>query len=375
MVIKKEIRTRKSQYMLKVLSIVKPWMMAWMCVAAPLMSQNSPSTGVVSSENDTGSFQRMMAGYNAPSSLGLNASWDIFVTGSFIYWQPSEDNLALGVPSNMTSMALPYYGTVVNMDFGFKPGLKVGLGADVRRDHWVLYSEYTWLQSTDRKSFSAAGSNLAINYWAHPNRYTTFLTTVSGEWQVHLNLLDLVLQRSYFVGSQLTFTPFFGLRAAWIDQQYLTENTEQTTLLVYQTFQKSTSWGVGPRTGLDADWLLGYGIRFYGKTMADLLYTQYGRHIVYQNPSTPSTMEDINVHEYGIETLRSHAEIELGFGWGSSLSRDRMYIDLAAGYDFQVFWRQNMFIEYVDNVSISDYVARDGNLYLQGLTASLRLDF
>lgn len=361
--------------MLNLLSKAKPWVVASMLAATSLFGQNAPKKGAMQNQNTMTQDQMMMSGYNAPSRIDVCGSWDVYATGSFIYWQPSEDNIELGASTNNGSLTLPYAGTIVNMDYGFKPGFKVGLGLDVDRDNWTVFSQYTWLQSNDSQSIETTSNTIATNYWTHPLRSTTLLNSVNGKWHVSFDLVDLVLQRSYYVGNQLTFTPYFGGRAAWINQKYTTTSHETIANIDYQTKQKVSSWGVGARTGLDADWLLGYGIRFYGKTALDVIYTQYSKHFVMSNPSTPSTMNDVNLHEYGVGALRPHSELELGFGWGSYFDNNNWHIDLSAGYDFQVFWEQNMFVTFVDTTDVGRVSPLGGNLYLQGLTVDMRLDF
>ncbi len=375
---------QKSKFMLNLLSKAKPWVVASMLAATSLFGQSTPQKGAAQGRNQNsmqgqnGMMQsQMMSGYNAPSSIDVCSSWDVFTTGSFIYWQASEDNLQLGINSDMTgSQALPLNGTIINMDFGFKPGFKVGLGMNMGRDNWTLYSEYTWLQTNNSASFTEDDSQIALSLWTIPARsLSSELHSISGKWHLHLNLLDLVLQRNYYVGSQLTFSTYFGGRAAWINQKYHTTQTETTGSVSFDTSQKSESWAVGARAGLDADWLLGYGIRFYGKTAFDALYTQYGRHAEIDNPTIAT--KDVNLHEYAINTIRPHSEIELGFGWGSYFDNNNWHIDLAAGYNFQVFFDQNMFIQFVgeSGSGVGSVVTRGGNLYLQGLTTSVRLDF
>ncbi|MDE3046910.1 MAG: hypothetical protein KGI83_01020, partial [Verrucomicrobiota bacterium] len=77
-------------------------------------------------------------------------------------------------------------------------------------------------------------------------------------------------------------------------------------------------------------------------------------------------------------TLRSHMDLELGFGWGMYLDCNNWYIDLAAGYGFQVFYDQNMFRRYVESgtgAASANSLVPGGNLYVHGLTATATLDF
>jgi hypothetical protein len=83
------------------------------------------------------------------------------------------------------------------------------------------------------------------------------------------------------------------------------------------------------------------------------------------------------VRQKDIDYLRTHLELELGFGWGSYFDNNNWHIDLSAGYALQVFFDQNMFRHFeTGNHRTTAYSSLPhGNLYVQGLTATARLDF
>ena len=39
----------------------------------------------------------MIPAYNATARIDVRGSWDIYTTGSYIFWQPREENLELGI--------------------------------------------------------------------------------------------------------------------------------------------------------------------------------------------------------------------------------------------------------------------------------------
>src|SRR5690606_20319167 len=125
------------------------------------------------------------------------------------------------------------------------------------------------------------------------------------------------------------------------------------------------------------------GLRFIGDASASLLFTQYTE--VSQNVQSPDTQvvdgEDfrfpINLKIHNYNTLRPNLDLSLGLGWGSYFGCRRIHWDLAATYDFAIFWEQNM-MRYLANMSADSFAhpsTTPGNLYIQGLTVKTELEF
>jgi hypothetical protein len=138
----------------------------------------------------------------------------------------------------------------------------------------------------------------------------------------------------------------------------------------------SNSWAVGPRVGLNGNWHLGYGTRFIGDANASLLYTRYTK--VSQNVDSPDAEAlpvVMKLDDFG--ALRPNLDFSVGFGWGSYFGCRRFYADLAATYDFNIFWEQNM-MRHLADLTADATAHPDGaaaNLFLQGLTVKARFDF
>jgi hypothetical protein len=254
-----------------------------LCISALLLSASSLSAAVGACR-PINSFEQghelkqsqMAAAYNAPARIDVRGSWDVYFTGSYIYWQPSEENLELGISNASAAVALPVNGNVVDMNFKYKSGFQVALGIFSDLNNWDALAQYTWL--TGRHSSRANGPQDGglIPFWGHPANKETSVASGKSRWRLNIDFLDLNLGLSCYVGTRLTFRPFFGARAAWIDQKYKATYTPGGTAVVpYQIRNTTTSWGLGPEVGLDTSWLLGWGIRFIGKAEADLLFTRY----------------------------------------------------------------------------------------------------
>ena len=319
---------------------------------------------------------QMTAAYNATARIDVRGSWDLYTTGSYIFWQPREENLELGISNASSANALPINGKVVNMNFHYKSGVKAGIGIYSDRDNWDAYGEYTWL--TGRHSSSSNGPLYGgvVPFWGHPANIALLPSPiVSGKskWRLELNIGDVQLARSYYVGTKLTFRPFFGARAAWINQIYSATYTLESAQ-TYPMRYSSHSWGAGPEVGIGSNWLLGYGIRLIGSAETDVLFTRYNL-FIQEKYCDDSSTDAIYLHQCHLFYLRPHTDLEFGLGWGTYLSNHNYHFDLSATYGFQVFWNQNMFRNFVNDVAVGKSLAPSGDLYIHGVTGTARFDF
>lgn len=324
-------------------------------------------------------------GYNAPSRTAVQRCWDVYSTASFIYWNPTQENMELGIVSNTSNASYAVNGNIVNLDFKYQPGFKVGLGMNLDWDHWDTYLEYTWLRGNHKTHTSLTPSGTKILYptWQIPDASAPKYYDGKENWQLHMDLLDLELARHYSVGTQLSFRPYFGARAAWIRQDIHVDYLNVTSIALSRKnvyiIEKSHSWAVGPRIGLTSDWMLGKCFKIYGDGSLDILYTQY-TNLSFSQKATSANGTVISGSLYSIKQkddhhLRAHLDLELGFGWGTYFADNKWHIDFIAGYEYQVFFNQNMFRSFVDDQALGKAISPHGNLYIHGLTATARLDF
>lgn len=359
-----------------------PWITASLCAASSIFGQNCEPQKCQPVQCkpkccDPVPEVTLMPGYNQCSRIDVRCGWDVFTTGSFTYWQPVQDNMELGVVYD-TADSPNRFGNVVNADFDYKPGFKVALGMDFDRDCWETMLEYTWFRSQHSTSttLSTSGTDALLPLWVSP--VASFFYAGKEKWRLNMDFLDWQLARSYYVGTKLTFRPFFAARAAWIRQNVDVEYTNSVST-GSSTFvdKRSHSWAIGPRAGLNASWMIGDGFRFYGNGAGDILFTQYTKlSTKEQSVSAAGVAGGIfRVTQKKLNTLRTHLDLELGLGWGSYLDCNKWHIDFSAGYGFQVFFDQNMFRHFTDDIGVTTSNTPNGNLYVHGLTATARLDF
>lgn len=310
--------------------------------------------------------------YNHSARIDTRCSWDVFVWGKFLYWQPREEGLdivSFHADNNGNTTGL------IEMNFDYKPGFKVGAGANFDHDEWVGYAEYTWLHLTDSMSATAPdGGHLnAGPLWL--NNLTNDGLSVNAKWNLKLDYLDAGLSRPYYLGRRLTIAGFCGARAAWLRQRVSGTFVAQLVAPFFplDTDSRSKSWRIGPRAGLMSFWNLGCGFNLTGNIAMNILYTDYKiKYVADQflnGVFTPNAFDA----KIKIKYLRPWAEMGLGINWGTYLNQDRFHLDFSAEYDFHVLWSENVLIGYP--IRMGNLPFNPTDLYIHGLTLTARFDF
>lgn len=359
----------------------KIWMAASLIAASSLFAQQDRCKPQKSFEQGHELVQtQMMAGYNAPARIDVRGSWDVYASADFIYWYVTEDNLELGINYSQGPATATTVGNVVNADFSYKPGFKVGLGMNFDHDNWDACLGYTWLHGSIGTSATATQNPTAslLPIHASPDIIEgtgNAMNSGSNNWRYKFDFLDGEMARAYYVGTRLSFRPYFGVRAAWIRQRYVENFSTTDSSIAYTSWQNTASWAVGPRVGVNTNWMLGCGFRMIGNATGDLLFTRYCAKAT-ENRLAAGVIEESNsLDQHGINTLRPHAGLDFGFGWGTYFDNNNWHFDLAATYGFQAFWDQNMFRQFVDGTAVATSFAPNGNLFIHGLDVAIRFDF
>lgn len=346
----------------------------------------------------------LMGGYNATASVDVCNSWDFYFTADFLYWQAREDGLAYGVTSNFSPTALnafggslvgdpPVDGVVLNSDFDWHPGVKIGAGIDFERDNWDIYAEWTHLVSHNKAASLAPAGGFIYPTLVFP-KVPVSSQRATLSWKLIYNTIDLNLGRTYYVGKKLTFRTHAGVRGAWFRQSYnasyddiivptiVAGDTEFVPVGNDSVYSKFDSWSVGARLGVNTNWLLGCGFRLFGDVAASLLYMDFDTEKKETCPVfntlilgvSPDRVLGSVKDDKGYGQVRPNMDAGLGLGWGSHFDNSNWYIDFAVSYDFNYWWDANGDLFFVDDFTPGKFVT-GGNLCLHGGTFTMRLDF
>jgi len=360
-------------------------------IADAMQPQNTSLTPLELNQGDR-PLGNKAAHYNPTAQVHLDQDHAVFATVSYLYWNAEQDGMDLATTgSNVISNGNPTVvktgvkGKTITQDFPYNSGYKVGLGYNFENtDEWTLRADLTGLYQTNHTSHSAPTSTtgvgvLALTNWfyqASAVNQNPACTHLSSRWHLGLNWFDLSVSRAFYQGSKFTVSPFGGIRNSWISQS-VKINIDDTVNFPdapdSHSHNKLSSWGIGPRVGIDGRFLLGAGWRLQGNVGASLLFTKYGTLSHSEAPLLDGgSTVSYNMNNY--TCLRSMFETNLGLGWGTYLSHNRYHLDLSATYDFNYMWNQNM-LRTLNEINIIGNSGGGLDLSLQGLTISAYFHF
>ncbi|PIR08961.1 hypothetical protein COV53_00235, partial [Candidatus Gottesmanbacteria bacterium CG11_big_fil_rev_8_21_14_0_20_37_11] len=228
------------------------------------------------------------AAYNYSARIDTRNPYNIFFDASFVYWQPIQENMELGIIDTF-SASDNLNGKVIDLGAKYKPGFKVGVGRYFDHDDWDWHGEYTWFHCTQHKTKEFSDVSFSANTVIFPmwgsataarDLSSNVYTSGSENWRLMMDIGEADLGRRFYVGKNLIIRPNVGVRGAWIDQKVKITYVNPPTFILGVTDTntitcKSKSWSAGLKSGVDADWKLGAGFRFYSSAEADLLFTNY----------------------------------------------------------------------------------------------------
>jgi len=332
-----------------------------------IMMENHTNQGHMRSECD------MVPGYNAPGRTDVCGKWDFFGSASFILWQPRPTNIALGNRDALTHEFVnpPQPGlradlSNITMGFEYKPGFKLAFGTSFPHDNWGGLLEYTWLQSTVRKSASQALPGHIEIPWISGDNFNGTLASSSNKWKFHYNCLDASIVRTGYVGTRFLLTPYTGLRFVSMYQKMDVDfivRPNTTITFPGSTTTKTDSWFLGPRAGMLADWLLSPHFRMIGETALSLLYGHYDEKFEqYGNLATLTQGLAVKTR-FTFDNFVPNLDLGFGFGYGRYVNSNKQHLDFVLRYDFLYYWDASHLIPTI------------GAVILQGLTATFKVDF
>ena len=352
---------------------------------------------------DKAEKQEMLQGYNKPARVDTKGKWDLNINVSFLYRYAVEKGLEI---ADFTSRRIPPDGSliineqIIKMDYDYHPAFKIGAGLGSTFDDWDINFYYTRYHSTDSKS-EATDPDLAwiTDYqYLQPVWVMIFLLApteirghyAKGQWKLKTDILDFELGRCAYAGKKISIHPYICLRSGRIDQKYYNEFIGTSTSGLEYTIKannKSDSWIIGPRGGFDTNWCLGKGFSLIGNASGTIFYqkftTKIDQDLLRVEQSYYHSTYSAKVKDRFINT---NLEALLGLKWGKYFYNKRIHWDLLLGYDFEIYYNQNMIRSVWNSIQTTSLTAfteaghahDDGNpnnLMFHGLVLSTKLDF
>ncbi|MBN2479768.1 MAG: hypothetical protein JXA94_06030 [Parachlamydiales bacterium] len=323
-------------------------------------------------ENDTESFKkhdpqkdRLEKIYNISYFEKNLPEVDYSVSGSVILWQPIEGGLELGIfrPSDQNSD-----WPSINMDFDYRPGFKVALGCHFKNSYLEAFLEYTFFHMQSSKESRQKGAMQSIiTPWYNETEIPSLV--LKAKWRLKYDILDFKLLRKSYTGKKLVLSPLFGVRGGFLRQKY-----DLFTTLDYgkiNSFNNVRSFLVGPKTGVETNWILNHGVDILVNFSGSLLFQNFTTKRQVDNFSDPQSL-DINIKTKS-KNFNPNLEVLFAINYQNFNETKNSYLNFLAGYEFQYFFNQNIF----QNVQAIENRADDNpnDLMMHGLTIKFRYDY
>jgi len=254
------------------LPTIKKWGFAILCFATALFSEEAVQKATATFDQGYGVCENQFAKiYSAPARVDVNCNYcDMFLYANFLYWQAKEKGLDYAIFWSKDQPHTPSFFEYNN--FKYKPGFKVGIGFFLPHyDNWDIDFNYTWLCLSENSS-----TVVKEGYYLMPPSLTDLsLRSAKTLWKLKYNIFNLEFGRSFYLGTKLTFRPNFGLIGGWIDQSLFSSYTLLTDGSIVNSYTDQRTYLVGPKIGLNANYLLGLGFKAFGKGVFSLFYQNF----------------------------------------------------------------------------------------------------
>lgn len=302
------------------------------------------------------------SGLSNPSTRPMTQPKTVDLSVSALYWYTAEAIDWAYTRSGDTTFLESTYETFT---FNWAPGFRVGLGYNMEHDGWDSQASFTWFQSY--ATAASDGPIIVPGFLAA--RLSLLEPFLSGKANVniHYNMFDWDVGRSFFVSRHLSLRPSIGMKAGWISQKIHSHWIVDPLIIAEENIKHSFKGG-GPKGGVASQWQLGHLRKHFfsliGTFEVSYLWGHWSIHDRYIDSlltlidaaTTPRSFGSIVLHSF------------LGFGWDVDFDRDRSHAAFKLGYEIEDWLNQLQIFTNING-------AQNNDLILQGLSASLLFSF
>ncbi len=313
-------------------------------------------------------------------------------SGSFLFWQASEDELEFAAANTPRFPASPEIPTdlsanLLSLDFSWDPAFKFLLGYHFASPDWDFNARWTCFYSKSssfaRKPLSSTGAGLFPLWIPQQAAIASFpvYSFARGTLFLHFNTLDLELAYAGGVSRSLFLTLHGGLKGIFINQIFHVSYSEgffdgTNKMIGTKAHLKNLCRGLGPRIGFGSKWMLPKGFSLIGEAAGAFALSEVTTKREDMSIGTIAAavqMFNSKLHEQ-FWVWRPLIEAKAGFQWSLCFGKNRM-LNLEAAYEVQQYWEQNMMARYADGAILYAVFNARGNLILQGLSLTASLGY
>ncbi|MBI3508607.1 MAG: hypothetical protein HY069_03085 [Chlamydiia bacterium] len=321
-----------------------------------------------------------------PKDVNLVDPNDIYFYVAGLAMQASEGGLEYGIQNDNGSVtngsggsAIPLkHGYVLNFDWNYNPGVRVGLGGYIDHDAWNLEGNWTWVHFSNYTSNETPATSIVIPLWmtGGDSAPASFGNGANAGWRGQYNQVDLWMGKPYHISRHFVMNPVLGMRFGFIDQTFRVDyGGLNFRSKVYTT---NNFYGFGLRAGVNSEWIVNKDWRFFGTAAGSMLRSHIHAKERFSVPSgtnSPTT-------SYIDETIWDNIpvlDLSLGLQWGMFFNCERNYVAVRAAYEFQE-WFDLFYVRKIYNGGFANSngfgnEALRTDFSLNGFSLAVQFDF
>ncbi|NGX33951.1 MAG: hypothetical protein K1060chlam1_00295 [Candidatus Anoxychlamydiales bacterium] len=308
---------------------------------------------------------------NISARAHLNSN-DFDVFANLIIWTAKEvgaDVWAEVIVSGSTAT-----NDLLEVNFGWDPGFRVGVGYGMKHDQWETQVYYTSFHTRGKDNISSEPGTVHSTFLGNFYVDNADGAGLSGpayqkasiDWTIHFNMFDWELGRNYWISKSLALHPFLGIKGGWINQS-IRSNWQNPNLSGADFFNigtenlKNNYWGIGPGAGINTKWNLYSGqSQFYlfGDFSGALMWGHWSFNDVFQNDISQQVSVDLQNINSGASMLRTF----MGFGWNANFNQNRYRFSANLGYEMQFWLDQLQFYSFTGGRLVNVLTLQGGTL-------------
>lgn len=334
-----------------------------------------------------------------------SSSW--FVQADYLYWKAFQEDLYYGSKGDSGGSQS---GVFLNLkplqpNFGWNSGVRVGIGG-YTAERWDISAKATYIYSSAEKT-ATGNANLEVARGFPQNGSFIFPSWVSqilgfgkkatALWKNNFFIYDFLLGREYNLAHALSVHPFFGVRGFTMYQTYrcFYNSGYNGHQFFFSDLGKialhTTTFGVGPRLGVDLGYRVAANWSLVGGFSGSLLYSHYKMH------------QKINafVNEGGMaipfkgtakdssDMGRTNLDAYVGLNWIKSFNKEKNRITIGVLFESSYWFGLNQFFDFYgselgegslgagqdDELTFLNTSKRHGDLSYMGGTLRFQFDF
>lgn len=290
------------------------------------------------------------------------SGWNFIITAEGLYWVASEDGLYYAQSGASSGDTFSFNGHLERIHPRWQPGLRLGFGGNVPYDDWV--TSLTWTYYRAHQTDRTRGSLLLL--WAEPNLMASY---AAAEWTLDYNLLDFELGRPFLAGAHFSVYPFFGIRGAWLDQDFHVKSAATVNAPLTTRIKLENDFsGAGIRTGVNIRYTLEGNWSFFGLASGSLLYGDFD--LGFREKGNPDLV-DKDSQNHGLPSV----QIAGGARWDAFFAQGRYHLALYAAWEQNYWFNFNKMDHFQGSTNSGVLSKNNGALSLQGGTFGLQFYF